>query len=467
MIERGRAYGAAVTRSSVFAVFAALALAACPKASTKPDIDAPPDPALLQSFDYAWSRVAEVHPYPDMRGLDWDAVRERHRPVAEAARTPAQVRVAIQGMLGELGESHYAVFPPSRAEPSEVSGTVPSKAPAEGDKQAEEDKPDGPAAASEVGVEVRLVGADVLITQVLPGTSAEEQGLRPGWRLTRVGSLDVSAMIEALPERMRGASGYPLFVAHTVSSALSGPRGTTIDVVAGPDGDPREVTLDRRPVGVTASFGNFPPISVRFDSDLLADGRVGYIGFSVFMPVVASAFQDAMRSHRDAGVEGLVIDLRGNPGGLAGMVMGLSGWLVGERGAALGVMKMRDAELRFVVNPRASKDRFDGPIVVLVDGLSASTSELFAAGLQELGRVTVVGTTSAGMSLPSIIETLPDGDLLQFVTADLHTPGGARLEGVGVVPDVVVPWDEASLLAGTDPQLDAALSHLLTTLETP
>jgi carboxyl-terminal processing protease len=119
------------------------------------------------------------------------------------------------------------------------------------------------------------------------------------------------------------------------------------------------------------------------------------------------------------------------------------------------------------VKPRASKDRFDGPIVVLVDGLSASTSELFAAGLQELGRVTVVGTTSAGMSLPSIIETLPDGDLLQFVTADLHTPGGARLEGVGVVPDVVVPWDEASLLAGTDPQLDAALSHLLTTLETP
>ena len=456
-----------MTRSARLAALVAssfIALVACPRASTKPVVEGPPDPTLLESFDYAWNRVAEVHPYPDMRGLDWDAVRDRHRPTAEAARTPAEVRVAIRGMLRELGESHYAVFSPTAAEPPEISTAAPPREPSD---EPDSEEPEGSAAASEVGIEVRLVGTHVLITQVLPGTSAEEQGVRPGWRLTKVGSMPVAAVIASLPDRMKDTSGYSLFVAHAVSSALSGPKGTGITVVAGPGEDQREVTLERRPVGVTASFGNFPPISVRFESDLLAEGRVGYIGFSVFMPVVAGAFQDAMRSQRDAGIEALVIDLRGNPGGLVGMVMGLSGWLVGDRGAALGVMKTRDAELRFVVNPRASKDRFNGPIVVLVDALSASTSELFAAGLQELGRASVVGTTSAGMSLPSIIETLPDGDLLQFVTADLHTPAGARLEAAGVTPDIVVPLNEAALLAGTDPQLDAALSHLLTTLETP
>jgi carboxyl-terminal processing protease len=214
-------------------------------------------------------------------------------------------------------------------------------------------------------------------------------------------------------------------------------------------------------IGTTARFGHFPPISVRLEDRLLAEGRVGYIGFNVFMPVIAARFADALSAQREAGIEALIIDLRGNPGGLAGMVMGLSGWIVGDRAAALGVMKMRQAELRFIVNPRARNDRFHGPVAILVDGLSASTSELFAAGLQELGRAVVVGETSAGMSLPSVIEALPDGDLLQLVTADLHTPGGARIEGVGVTPDVVVSLDTESLLAGGDAQIAAAVAHLL------
>ncbi len=487
-----------------------LTLVACPRTSATPRVDAPPDPVLLESFDYAWARVAEVHPYPDMKGLDWDAVRAEYRPRAEAARSVAEVRGVIQEMLGELGESHYAVFPPTRPvddagvadsthegsdEPAEEDapadepsgGAGPEEPASDADapspdepgadaepaeatepetdpKPEETDDADEPTADSEVGIEVRLVGESMLVSRVLPGTSAAEAGIRPGWRVTKVGSLPVSALLAAMPPSKTSSSGYSLFAAHAVSTLLAGRAGTTVAVQAGPGEEQKTWTLERRPMGFTAAFGNFPPISVRFESDLLADGRVGYVGFTVFMPVVAMEFQKAMRAHRDAGIEALIVDLRGNPGGLAGMVMGLSGWLVGDRGAALGVMKMRDTELRFVVNPRARKDRFAGPVVVLVDGLSASTSELFAAGLKELGRVTVVGTTSAGMSLPSVIETLPDGDLLQFVTADLHTPGGVRIEGAGVVPDIVVPLDEASLLAGDDLQRAAAVSHLLNAL---
>jgi len=489
-------------------LFAALALVACPRTKGAGKADAPPDPVLLESFDYAWARVAEVHPYPDMKGLDWDDVRARYRPRAEAARTVPEVRRVIMGMLGELGESHYAVFPATkpdvdeeepakrvksakgkkkRKDPAASSSTsgstststdeppeAPSEAPSdepeaarddgEGDPEEAADEDEPPVSDAEVGVEVRLVDGTVVVSRVLPGSSAHEAGVQVGWRIAGIGAMRVAQLIDGMPDRMKESSGHSLFAAHLVATLLAGREGTTVDIEAGMGDDLQSLTLERRQVGVTAFFGNFPPISVRFEADTLAEGRVGYIGFSVFMPVVAMKFQEAMRAHRDAGTEALIIDLRGNPGGLAGMVMGLSGWLVADRGAALGVMKSRTTELRFVVNPRASKDRFDGPVVVLIDGLSASTSELFAAGLQELGRATVVGTTSAGMSLPSIIETLPNGDLLQFVTADLHTPAGVRIEGAGVTPDVVVPLTEASLLAGADPQLDAAVSHLLNAL---
>jgi carboxyl-terminal processing protease len=80
----------------------------------------------------------------------------------------------------------------------------------------------------------------------------------------------------------------------------------------------------------------------------------------------------------------MVIDLRGNPGGIGGMAMGMAGWLVDKPGQRLGTMYMRGATLNFVINPRA--EAFNGPVAVLVDGSSASTSEIFAGGLKDLGR---------------------------------------------------------------------------------
>jgi carboxyl-terminal processing protease len=94
---------------------------------------------------------------------------------------------------------------------------------------------------------------------------------------------------------------------------------------------------------------------------------------------------------------------------------------------------------------------------VLTDALSASTSEIFALGLQEAGRAVVVGETTAGAALPSIFKRLPTGATLQFAFADFKTPKGVRVEGRGAVPDVPVALDRRSLLAGHDPQLDAAL----------
>jgi carboxyl-terminal processing protease len=99
--------------------------------------------------------------------------------------------------------------------------------------------------------------------------------------------------------------------------------------------------------------------------------------------------------------------------------------------------------------------------VILVDEGTASTSEIFALGLRDIGRVTICGAgPSAGMALPSMIETLPDGGMIQYVVGDYHSARGTAAEGEGVVPEVIVTESRTDYATGRDPVLDAAVEHL-------
>ena len=167
-------------------------------------------------------------------------------------------------------------------------------------------------------------------------------------------------------------------------------------------------------------------------------------------------FGDAVQ--QCAHCDGIVIDLRGNPGGIGAMAMGMAGWLVKQTGERLGVMYMRGATLNFFINPRA--EAFEGPVAVLVDGSSASTSEIFAGGLKDLGRARIFGTRTAAAALPSVITRLPNGDGFQYAVANYISQGGKALEGNGVVPDVEVKLTREALLAGHDTVVDAALDWI-------
>ena len=162
------------------------------------------------------------------------------------------------------------------------------------------------------------------------------------------------------------------------------------------------------------------------------------------MTAVDAEFQQAMDEFRRA--DGIIIDLRGNPGGLAAMMMGISGHFLGDR-VTLGVMKTRDNELRFVANPRlvtASGERvqpFAGPLAILVDSMSGSASECFAGGMQSIGRARIFGQTSMGQALPALFDRLPNGDVLIHAYGDFVTATGTRLEGRGVIPDEAVPLE--------------------------
>jgi carboxyl-terminal processing protease len=120
--------------------------------------------------------------------------------------------------------------------------------------------------------------------------------------------------------------------------------------------------------------------------------------------------------------------------------------------------------LKFVANPRRVDTRaqpttpFAGRLALVVDELSISTTEIFAGGLQAMGRAQLFGVQTAGQALPSVPERLPNGDILYHAIADFLSPTGKPLEGDGVRPDHVVPLTRAALLAGRDPALDAAIA---------
>ena len=252
---------------------------------------------------------------------------------------------------------------------------------------------------------------------------------------------------------------------------LSGPIGSEVELTLR-DGQDHErvLTLERvRQPGVMNQLGNLPPLRVRLEHELVehASLHVGLIRFNIWLLPIAAEFDAAIERYREA--DAIVVDLRGNLGGVGGMAMGLAGHFLDEP-LSLGEMRTRQSVLHFRANPRRVNPAgervrpFAGPVAVLQDGLSMSTSEIFAGGLQRLGRARVFGETSGGAALPSRIERLPCGDALQFAFADFVDPEGVRLEGRGVIPDEVAPMVREELLAGSDAPLEAALRWIEQTL---
>ena len=136
----------------------------------------------------------------------------------------------------------------------------------------------------------------------------------------------------------------------------------------------------------TVRFGNLPETRVIFESRALPDSA-GYIRFNEFLDPgsMMPKFEAALKSFAKA--PGIILDLRGNPGGIGIMAMGVAGFFIDKSGLKLGDMKMRDATLKFVIFPRP--ETYAGPLAILVDGGSASTSEILAGGLQDLKRARI------------------------------------------------------------------------------
>lgn len=391
----------------------------------------------IATFDDVWNTINDSFYDPTFGGLDWAAVATELKPRVQAATTPEEARAVIREMLARLKRSHFVLLSASSQEALPGEAAVPA--------------------------DVRITDGGALIVRVTD-LAASRAGLAAGQSLLQVDGRDVAPLVAAAEgpdDRARGLDAW-----RRVTRILHGADGSMASLRIR-DANGRDLDLHVARTlgdGETVTLGNLPPLRVEFESRavMLPAGRqAGLIRFNYWMTSIAGRFEGAIDQFRqDAG---LIIDLRGNPGGLAMMMSGIAGHLIAEP-KVLGTMHTRQAPtLNFPVNPRfVTADArpvkpFAGPVAILVDELTGSTSEVFAGSLQSLGRARIFGRPTMGQALPALTRQLPNGDVLMYAIGDFVTSTGKSLEGTGVIPDVTVKLSAQSLSAGHDDVLDSAV----------
>jgi carboxyl-terminal processing protease len=287
----------------------------------------------VATFDSAWRMVGASLNGLGVTGLDWDGVRRELRPRAARAASDSALRVVIADMLGRLGESHFAILPPVPAPATSAASRIST--------------------LGSAGMSVRVVDGRMMVWRVDAAGPAARAGVVPGWTVERIDGMTVPTLgvgDSIGPRRLAAVGG--------ANSALRGPAGSDVQLVARDlQGNARERTFARDSVrGPTFRFGNLPPLptSVDVQRRTLPDGRcVGVVRFEYWMPPAMQPLDRAIDSMRTCA--GIVLDLRGNLGGVAAMMMGVSGHFLNEE-KTLGTMRSRTDTMRFVANPRRATD---------------------------------------------------------------------------------------------------------------
>ena len=411
--------------------------------------DEPIAPAVaLASFDSLWNVVRNTYVDTAFVAGKWVQVRDSLRPQAEAIVTRRQLDALFARTLETIPDSHFYIIPASVASSDTAAKT------------------DG---RGTTGLIVRAVGQTGVVWRVIPGSSADKSGLRPGQTVTRIRGRDPAESlrrISMMPEKGRSRATAELL--QRLNGMLSPAVGDTVTVSIQSGGRTVRQTLVAGPsAGRVSQYASLPPIAglVKWDRIPGSGGScVGTVAFNIWLPALVPDLAQAVDSISSC--QGIVIDLRGNPGGVGAMVMGFGGYFV-DSVKSLGTMITKQVSLKFVINPQRSRDDgsqmspFDGPVAILTDPLSASTSEIFASGMQRIGRARVFGERSAGAALPALMTRLPSGDVFVHAVADFTDPNGERIEGAGTTPDVEVPLSIEVLEAGRDGALEAAVKWIL------
>jgi carboxyl-terminal processing protease len=385
----------------------------------------------LESFDKAWSTVAEKYWDPKMNGVDWQGARAELRPKVASASSPSEARQLIESLLARLGHSHVGILPAEMYNDDRSGNGV-------------------------AGFHCLVIGGEAVIERVDPASAAWAAGIRPGYILHEVRGRKVRERLDRLKQVTAGkrSAEASMMAQRSLRNLLRGEAGEKLEVLV-EDGQGRNIATSfalGEPKGKLAQFGYLPPIPTEMSFQKLSP-QTGLLRWNIFLEPDRLAALMAQAVQECAACTGLVIDLRDNPGGIGALAPMVVSFLV-QQETSIGICTFRQGTVNLYVNPRAKT--FNGKVAVLVNSMSMSTSEFLALGLQDLKRGKVFGQTSLGAALPSSIEKLPSGDALQYTTANYVSAGGKVLEGVGVTPDVVVQPTRAHLLKGGDPILDTA-----------
>lgn len=230
-----------------------------------------------------------------------------------------------------------------------------------------------------------------------------------------------------------------------IVSKVRGPEGTTVMLTLNRSGEKVEIEVERREIETE---------SVTYE---LVEGNIAYVRIAEFTEVTSDQFKKALAQFEADGAEGMLIDLRGNPGGNLTAVVDVCDQIL-PRGLIVYTEDKYGEGKRY---SSSGGNEFEKPLVVLIDGASASASEIMAGAIKDYGIGELVGTNTFGKGIVQTVFQYSDGSGGKLTVSRYFTPNGVNIHKVGIAPDVEIPFDsEAYLEDETDNQYDEAIRIL-------
>ena len=257
------------------------------------------------------------------------------------------------------------------------------------------------------------------ISDVIKNSPAQEAKLRPN-----------DLVLEADGQSLRGMS------LEEAVKLIRGPEGTTVTLTLIREGEPDylEITIERRKVET-------PTV----EYSMLEDG-MAYISVTEFDEITVDQFEQALESAKTEGAKGLILDLRGNPGGMLSSVVKMCKMILPEG----MIVYTEDNAGKRVEYKCDGKNEIDIPLVVLVDMNSASAAEIMTGAIKDHGIGTIVGTTTYGKGIVQQIIPFRDGSAVKLTISAYYTPNGNNIHGIGIEPDVVCEFDSEAYYGSDD-----------------
>jgi len=374
--------------------------------------------AAVDGLRRALTRAGVTPNLPDLTATTESRARAEFQNRFELAIQQGQSRVtadqlqyaASQGMAGFIDDSHTGFISPERR--------------AEDIRRQRNE-----ASYSGIGISMLTRDGRFFIQHVFSGTPAQRAGIRNWDRILSIDGTTTQGM-----------------TSEDVSGRIRGPQGQTVTLVVQRPGQANPISIP-----ITREAIVIPTVEYQ-----LLDNRIGYIRFSQFAQQAGPRIRQALEDLQQQGMRALVLDLRGNSGGLLNELNRIAEYFLPAGTNIYTMETRREGKRTFVSRTNPIVDRAL-PMTVLIDDGSSSAAELLAAALQENRRATLIGRPTAGAVLVSVVFPLPQGAAMSVSIARLITGAGNVLEGNGIKPDVAVDLATEDIERGVDTQLARAL----------
>lgn len=392
-------------------------------------------PARERAFDFVWNTINERYYDPALNGVDWNAVGMRYRPLALAAPDNEAFWDVLDRMTGELRDSHTRVESPRRVALRKREQSI------------------------SLGFTFMPIEGKLAVSRVAPNSDAWWAGVRPGMTLVTIAGEPAMAAYEKLMADTRFDSTERSRHVRAVRRLVAGDENTTVDFTfERGDGSRFEARLARRKLSTrpTAMHRVLP-------------SGVGYLRLTQWTFGIMPRALEGLDALKDT--PGIVIDLRGNPGGSLHAVNAMLsrffptrtelGRVLTRTGKPVSLLFGTVEVIKLRTEVEGNRNAYRGPVAILVNAQSGSGSEFFAATMQAAGRATVVGEATCGCLLGFLgYARIPGGAELAYSEVGFVMSNGQRIEGEGVLPDHPVPTTIVDLIVNRDRALEEAQALL-------